>query len=54
MQCETASLKSIAGNLTEQTPAAYLGTFHAILRPGTQTPPLIKSPNKGANRLGLS
>ena len=39
----TCYLESIAGNLPEITPTAYLGTFHAILWPGTQIPPLLSN-----------
>jgi hypothetical protein len=36
-------------------PVAYLGAFHAFLWPGTQpSPPSIKSPHKGANRISLT
>jgi hypothetical protein len=40
MQNATRELQvcSIAGNLPEYTPAAYLGAFHACLGPGIQTP----------------
>ena len=53
IQCVKCKFESTAGNLPEHTPAAHLGTFHAFLWPGTQTPPLIKSPNKGANRCSV-
>jgi len=55
MQCVNCNLESIAGNLPEHTPAAYLGTFHAFLWPGTQPPPLNQITQQGCvSRLGLS
>ena len=44
----------IAGKLPEHTPAAYLVTLMHFYDQAPRPPPLIKSPNKGAIRLGLS